>query len=161
MSSEEASLEDLGIQVNEMNSYMDSLKTGIGNPARQVCICGHPLTRHSKTEVSSYCDVGKLWCACSEPLPALESEDLRTFAFSTSGLGKKHALAKGLHALRKNGKSARWIIERFCFRCGTEGCTVFPVPLTKDERIANGSGHRNALLCESCILAKGGFSVYY
>ena len=161
MSDEAASLEDLGIQVDEMNSYMNSLKTGIGNPARQVCICGHALARHTKTEVTGYCNVARAWCSCSEPLPVLEPADLRTFVFSTSGIGKKHALAKGLHALRANGKTARWVIERICFRCGAEDQRVFPAPLTRDKRIANGSGNTNALLCEACVHVLGGYISSY
>jgi hypothetical protein len=161
MSDEIASLRDLGIQDEEMDAYMESLKTGVGNPARQICICGHSLSRHTKSEVSGYCNVAKAWCDCAEPMSVLEPEDLRTFVFSTNGVGKKHALAKGLHALRKNGKTARWLIERVCFRCGAEGRTVFPAALTRDKRIARGSGHSNALLCEPCVNSLGGYPTYY
>ncbi len=161
MGDEIASLTDLGIQEDEMDAYMESLKTGVGNPARQICICGHSLSRHTKSEVSGYCNVAKAWCDCAEPMSVLEPEDLRTFVFSTNGVGKKHALAKGLHALRKNGKTARWLIERVCFRCGAEGRTVFPAALTRDKRIARGSGHTNALLCEPCVNSLGGYPTYY
>lgn len=161
LSTESASLEDFGIQEDEMDTYMESLKSGVGNPARQICICGHSLARHTKTEVTGYCNLGKLWCSCSEPFPVLEPDDLRTFVFSTNGIGKKHALAKGLHALRRNGKSARWIIERVCFRCGEEGRTVYPAPLTREKRIASGTGHTDALLCDACVLALGGYTSHY
>jgi hypothetical protein len=161
MKDDSASIEDIGIHLEEMDKYMDLLKSGVGNPARQICICGHSLSRHTKSEPSSYCNVAKAWCDCAEPLPVLEPEDLRTFVFSTNGVGKKHALAKGLHALRKNGKSARWLIERLCFRCGVEGRTVYPTALTRDKRIARGAGHTNALLCESCVNALGGYPTYY
>jgi hypothetical protein len=161
MSDESANLGDFGIKDEEMDTYMESLKSGVGNPARQICICGHSLSRHTKSEVSGYCNVAKAWCDCSEPMSVLEPEDLRTFVFSTSGVGKKHALAKGLYALRKNGKTARWLIERLCFRCGAEGRIVFPTALTRDKRIARGSGHTNALLCESCVNALGGYPTYY
>jgi len=161
MSDESASLEDLGIEDAEMDSYMESLKTGFGNPARQICICGHSFSRHKKLEVYGYCNVAKAWCDCSEPILVLEPEDLRPFIYSTNGVGKKHALAKGLHTLRKNGKSARWLIQRLCFRCKVEGQIVFPTALTRDKRIASGSGYSNALLCESCIIALGGYPSYY
>ena len=161
MKDDSASIEDIGIHLEEMDKYMDSLKSGVDNPARQICICGHSLSRHTKAESSSYCNVAKAWCDCAEPLLVLEPEDLRTFIFSTNGVGKKHALAKGLHALRKNGKSARWLIERLCFRCGVEGRTVYPTALTRDKRIARGAGHTNALLCEACVNALGGYPTYY
>ena len=144
-----------------MDKYMESLKSGVGNPARQICICGHAIARHTKAETHTYCKLGRLWCSCREPIPVLEPDDLRAFVFSTSGIGKKHALAKGLHALRKSGKTARWIIERFCFRCGREDGTIFPSPLSREKRITNGSGYTNALLCETCVLDLGGYPTFY
>lgn len=161
MSTEIANIEDIGVDVDEMDEYMASLKTGIGIQERQVCICGHALVRHTKGDVAGYCNYGKAWCDCTEPIPVLDPDDLRPFVYSTTGVGKKHALAKALYTLRKNGKSARWLIERVCFRCGSEGQTVFPTALTRDKRIARGSGYTNALLCRECVEALGGYPGYY
>ena len=161
MSSEMASTDDLGIPENEMHEYMESERTGVGNAARQVCICGHALARHSTSEITSYCSVGRAWCSCAEVLPVLETDDLRTFVYSTEGIGKKHALAKGLYALRKNGRSARWIIERFCFRCGANDSVFIPAALTREKRVARGTGYSNALLCESCVVELGGSMYSY
>lgn len=161
MSINNAVIEDIGIDEEEMDNYMTSLKTGIGIPERQICICGHALLRHTKSEVAGYCNFGKAWCDCNVPFPVLDPDDLRPFIYSTTGVGKKHALAKGLHTLRKNGKAARWLIERLCFRCGSESGLVFPTALTRDKRIASGSGHTNALLCGECVEALGGYPSYY
>lgn len=156
MSDEFATTDDLGISEQDMHQFMESERTGIGNAARQVCICGHALARHSHSDIASYCSFGRAWCSCSEIMPVLETDDLRAFVFSTNGVGRRHALTKGLHALRKNGRSARWIIQRFCFRCGSEDSLFVPAALNRDKRVTRGTGSSNALLCTTCVVELGG-----
>lgn len=156
MSLESASTNDLGISEEEMHSFMESLRTGKGDEGRQICICGHAIARHSKSEALSSCSVGRSWCSCSQPFPILESDDLRAFIFSTDGIGKKHALAKGLYALWKNGRKARWLINLACFRCERQVSRLFPAALTREKRIAFRSGYSNALLCRECAIELGG-----
>jgi hypothetical protein len=81
----------------------------------------------------------------------LETDDLRPFAFNTSGMGKKHALSKGLYSLDRNGRSARWLIDLICFKCNGSSTYVTPVALTRDMRISDSSGQDNAFLCDGCI----------
>lgn len=142
---------DFGIQDGEMDAYMESLKSGHGNPARQVCICGHLLKRHVNNQNASYCRSARAYCGCQSPLPVLEPEDLRPFVFNSEGVGKKHALAKGIHALHRSGKSARWLVELVCFKCYSEVSSVLPVAFSRDFRITDGVGYSNALLCQGCI----------
>ena len=161
MNDRSASVEDLGIDPTEVEAHIEASKSWMDNPDKAICICGHALTRHTISETSVYCTVAKAWCSCFEPIAVLVTEDLRPFIYSTTGVGKKHALAKGLYTLRKNEKSARWLIERFCFRCKAEDQTLFPTALTRDKRIAKNSGYSNALLCEACVIDLGGYPSYY
>jgi len=151
------SLADIGVEKEEMAEYMESLRTGVGNPARQICICGHGITRHHRNESNSYCNVAKSWCYCKEAFPVLESEDLRPFIYTTSGVGKEHALAKGLFALSKLNKNASWLIRIACFKCLKEQCCLTLVSLSKELRVKKGSGFSNALLCDACFLECGGY----
>ena len=155
MSRESAELHDFGIDSQEMQTYMNSIKTGIGNPDRQVCICGHPLSRHTNFGASVSCSFARAFCGCRYPFSVLETQDLRPFAFNTSGMGKKHALSKGLYSLHQIGKSARWIIDLTCFRCHVFSSYVIPVALTPDLRITDSTGEDNAFLCDNCIQVLG------
>ena len=156
MSSQIAGLSDLGVSEEKMFQYMESLRTGIGDPSRHVCICGHLIKRHSSTSVNPYCSFGKSFCMCAEPLPALEVEDLRYFGFTTTGCGVRHALSKGLFAHNQKGNNANWLITRNCFRCKSDGIPVQITPLNRAKRVVNSSGYFNALLCSSCLFECGG-----
>ena len=153
----EVKLSDIGVEHEEMSKYMEALRTGVGNPARHICICGHGVTRHHINDSTSYCKIAKSWCYCTEVLPVLEPEDLRPFTYTTSGVGKEHALAKGLFALSKLDKSARWLIKIACFKCLKEQCRLTLVSLSRELRIKKGPGFSNALLCDVCFLECGGY----
>jgi hypothetical protein len=161
MSLESAELIDLGIENKAMEELFVQQKSGIGNPARHICMCGHALSRHTKTESGGFCTVSKAWCDCSGPLAVLEPSDLRPFRFSTTGIGEKHALTKGLYKLRREGNEAKWLIDLKCFKCGATETTLLPTALTRDRRISLGSGHSNAFLCNPCIDSLGGYPHFY
>jgi len=101
----EVTLESIGLSLDQMDSYMISIKTGIGNFDRQICICGHPMARHERSGEFSSCTVSKSWCACSAPLPVLEAERIKPFRFASTGFGQKHALSKGV--IRRPGLLTR------------------------------------------------------
>lgn len=147
----EVSLEALGVTLTEMHSYLTALKTGIGNPDRYICICGHQMARHEVSGGISSCVVSRSWCACNEPIAVLDPEQVNPFRFTTTGFGKKHALTKGIYALMQIGKKADWIIEISCFRCKKKDHPIMPTPLNHNLKITYSSGSKNVLLCEECI----------
>ena len=157
---DEATLQSVGVSEGEMQTYLNSLKTGIGNAENHVCICGHLMRRHESTDVGTYCAVARAWCDCSAPLSVLEPDRVKPFQFASTGYGKKHALTKGHYALRKEGHKARWLIEVACFKCKATDQSIYPAPLNRSGRVTNTSGHRNVLLCQPCIDEIGG-AFYY
>jgi len=156
MSRQEVKLSDIGVSEEVMEKYMVSLETGVGDSSRHVCICGHLLNRHVNAEANPYCSFGKSLCLCSEPIAVIEAEDLRFFGYSTTGLGKKHALRGGLFAHNRRGKSARWLIERECFKCNQTGVPLLIASLGRQRRVTQSSGQFNALLCSNCLYECGG-----
>lgn len=159
MSPNEVSLEAIGISFDEMDSYMNALLTGIGDPDRQICICGHPMTRHDIFEGLTACNISRANCRCSFPLAVLEAAKIKPFRFASTGFGKRHALTKGVHALIKQGIQARWLIDLMCMKCGATDRELHAAPISSTNRIPNDSGYRNALICMPCIEEIG--LVYY
>lgn len=157
---EEATLRSIGVSDEEMDTYMNSLKTGIGNEDNHVCICGHLMRRHESNEAGICCNVSRSWCDCSAPLPVIEPDRVKPFQFASTGHGKRHALTKGLYALRKEGYKARWLIEIACFKCKTTNQPIHPAPLNRSGRVTNAPGHRNVMLCQPCIDEIGGVFYY-
>lgn len=155
MSLKQVSLSSFGISMEQMDEYMESVKMGFRNPDRYICICGHQMARHESSNGISSCVVSRSWCACTEPIAVLDPETVNPFRFSTSGYGRKHALAKGIYALLKCEKLADWLIEVACFRCNNSEVQVVPVALNASMRITLSSGTRNALLCKNCIELTG------
>lgn len=147
----QVSLESIGTSASEMKSYMEALRSRIGNPDRFICICGHQMARHETSGKVTSCLVSRAWCACSEPLAVLDADMVNPFRFSTSGFGKKHALSKGIFALIQAGKRADWLIDLSCFKCNTSEKPVLPTPLNMNLKITYSSGSKNVLLCEDCI----------
>lgn len=155
MSLTEVSLDSFGISIDEMDQYMESQRTGLRNPDRYICICGHQMARHESSGGHISCVVSRSWCLCTEPIAVLDPEQVNPFRFSTTGYGQKHALSKGIHALIKGGKKATWLIEVCCFRCEKTEKPVLPVALNQSMRITLSSGFKNAFLCDDCIALTG------
>jgi len=151
MSSEEVTLEAIGIASADMQIFMTALETGIGNQDRQICLCGHQMSRHERSDSVVYCSVSRAWCDCAHPIPVLEPDQVNPFRFATTGFGKKHALAKGIYALHRKGLKARWLIEVQCFKCKASDQAIYPAPISKSNRVSNSSGYRNVFLCMPCI----------
>jgi hypothetical protein len=156
MSFEEVDLSRIGVGIDEIESYLNSIDSYNESRKRQICICGHSMLRHSKSSSGSFCSVAKSWCYCSLAVPILEPEDLRPFVYLTDGFGRKHALAKGLESLRGMGKGVKWLIDLQCFKCHSDSRHLILVPLNRDSRVITSSGFTNALLCRECFEEFGG-----
>lgn len=119
---------------------------------RRVCVCGHSMGSHQGASSSPrYCINGKLWCPCEQPVPVLETLNLRHFHFRTSGWGPKHALSKGIQKSLKSGVSITPILDSNCFKCGQNNARLIPVSLSRDLAILDEPGATNALLCDPCF----------
>ena len=151
MSANQVSLEVIGITFQEMDSYMNSLLTGIGDPDRQICICGHPMKRHDIFNGYTFCVVSRANCRCAFPIAVLEAAKIKPFRFASTGYGKRHALTKGVHAIIKQGIPARWLVDLQCMRCSATDLELHAAPISSTDKISNDSGHRNVLICMPCI----------
>ena len=117
---------------------------------REICICGHPMRRHSASEQGTSCLAAKTFCPCTMPIPVLRANDHRYFTKISRGEGAKHALFQGMYASVKAGKEVNWLSEPMCFKCGKEGLLVRPIPLNRLMKISFGAGEMNLLACDIC-----------
>jgi hypothetical protein len=119
---------------------------------RRVCVCGHSMGSHQGSSSSSrYCINGKLWCPCEQPVPVLETDNLRHFHFRTSGWGPKHALSRGIQKCLSSGSSITPLLENNCFRCGERSVRLIPASFSRDLAILEEAGSSNALICGPCF----------
>lgn len=153
MDFEEVDLGRLGTSSLEMNTLKENSKEN----SREVCICGHSVSRHFKQGDIWMCIVTKMWCRCPGPLPVLQSQDLKPFMFKTTGAGPHHALTKGLYALSQKGKGMRWIIKTECQICRKSDVTIYATPLAENNRFSVDYAKQNALLCIECLKELGGY----
>ena len=165
-----ALLKSMGIDIAKMDENEESL---LGKRKRnpRVCICGHPMSRHSNVGGFISCKPAKMHCHCNDPIPVLEASDTRVFFRKSWGSGMSHALTRGAHALAQQGKTSTWHIPNYkCFnQCGaTEN--LIPVLLEqqgdrgfvvlkglKREAVSEFMTHKiDQLLCPQCFeIAKG------
>lgn len=100
---------EAAIMLSRTRRRTDSL-TGFpySSPAlREVCVCGHPLSRHNLANPSDrdgrvWCKPSKMQCGCARPLAVARVGNLLGFVFKTTGPGPAHALMKG----------ASWTVQR-------------------------------------------------
>ncbi len=151
MSANQVSLEAIGITFQEMDSYINSLSSGIGDPDRQICICGHPMTRHEIFAGYTSCVVSRAYCRCAFPIAVLEAVKVKPFRFASTGYGRRHALTKGVHAAIKQGIPARWLVDLKCMRCSVTDLELHAAPISSTDKICNSSGYRNVFICMPCI----------
>ena len=62
---QKATLESIGIGELEMAAFMNSNYSGIGDEDRQICLCGHQMSRHQRSDAVVYCSVSRAWCDCA------------------------------------------------------------------------------------------------
>ena len=117
----------------------------------RICVCGHPMTRHTIVNGLVFCKPTRLECPCKTTKPVLEAEDVRYFIRRTQGPGPEHALARGIFASINAGKGVKWIIEMSCDRCNEVREDLTPAPVTQRGVISydEPTGF-DALLCRQC-----------
>jgi hypothetical protein len=130
----------------------DSKQTERKPRDQRVCLCGHGINRHTDAAGTLLCKPSQIDCKCKKLRPVIEVEDTRLFLRKTNGAGQEHALIRGMSALAKAGKSAKWIEPAMCDRCGKTDGRILPVPLNKASlTIANEGTGIDALLCTDCM----------
>jgi hypothetical protein len=152
MNEAEDILKSMGLTAEEVKAADDEVRSKGRRPNtdRTVCLCGHAMARHTIVNGVVFCKPSRMECPCKKSRAVLEVADVRKFLRSTSGGGKLHALTLGLLAHIETGKSAKWLIELQCDRCGKNDKNVVPVPVTQSGRSANYATGYDALLCKEC-----------
>ncbi len=139
----------MGLTVDEVLE-IDATVLGKRDKDSRVCLCGHPMARHTQVAGIVMCKPSRMDCACKRARPVIEVSDLRPFLRKTEGSGALHALTRGMAVLASNGKSAKWIIELVCDRCGVYDNKVLPCAVTQQGTAAQRSTGFDVLLCEKC-----------
>lgn len=143
----------MGLDLNEVLTMDESLRTRPQKRDGRICVCGHGVTKHTVYPNGKvYCKPSKMECPCKNVRPVIDVEDTRPFLRRTEGGGSEHALTRGLAALAASEKEAHWIIDLVCDTCGEYDESIQPVPTTADGRVAGGvgaTGH-DRLLCRAC-----------
>lgn len=116
---------------------------------RRICVCGHPVGRHTQVSGIVFCKPTRMDCPCKSLRPVLKAEDTRNFLRKTEGPGALHALGRGLKAAHDAGKNVEWVVEAKCDRCHVEG-PISPVAVTQRGVIVDVATGYDALLCRKC-----------
>ena len=119
---------------------------------RQVCACGHAMSRHTIVHGITYCKPARMECPCKKPRAVIETSDTRLFIRKTDGAGPAHALIRGLRAAIEKNKETRWCVEHVCDRCGKDHPNIVPVPVTQGGHAVSYATGYDALLCPNCRL---------
>lgn len=141
MTTAKDALAALGITEEETEQLQEEMKQQTRRDPR-ICLCGHPMSRHSINNGIGLCELPKSTCNCKFERPVLRVGDTRLFLRNTTGHGPEHALTRGIVALATAGKEAEWLIPIACDKCGTEEGRIVPMALTD----------RSVLICENCIM---------
>lgn len=142
-------LKAVGIDLEEAIKMDTTLSTRKTRDDR-ICLCGHGKTRHTEVAGMTFCKPSKMECPCKKERLVLSVDTTRPFMRKTEGGGPMHALIRGLSALINQGKSAEWIVELKCDRCGADDVVVSPVPVTQNGIASVEATGYDALLCQGC-----------
>lgn len=123
---------------------------------QEICICGHPLRRHHVVAGYSVCKPSRMECPCRTPRSVLVVGDSRPFLRKTSGIGSRHALARGLAGLIEKEKEFHWLEGMSCDRCEQlgrepESGGLVPVSVTMLGGLSDKPERTNSLLCIRCV----------
>lgn len=132
----------------EAEEKANEFKTDSYDRDGRICICGHPIKRHTSFNGISTCTPTRLICPCKKQRAVLETSDTRVFLRKTRGSGSSHALAQGILAC-KDKHEVKWLVEMKCDKCGTEG-KVSPVAVSQRGVIMEEATGYDALLCQKC-----------
>jgi len=139
----------LGITLEEVDDADEALREK-GPRDRRICACGHGVSRHTENYGAVYCKPARMECPCKKVRPVLETNDTRAFLRKTDGMGVQHALTRGIAAAIKRGKSAKWLVELKCDRCGESAEKIIPAPVTQRGISVDHPTGYDALLCPKC-----------
>lgn len=140
-----------------MEREREDARTG-GPRDRRICLCGHPLARHTEVRGATICKPSRMECRCRNMVAALTVSDTRSFLRKTTGVGDEHALVKGLTAAIAAGQEFIWLIETVCSSCGSDEVTAVGLRRTGGEAgvtVCHGgeSPEATRLLCAGCTEA--------
>lgn len=143
-------LEALGMDLDEVLEMDSVLRTRPSVRDGRICICGHGVAKHTEIGGMVNCKPSKMDCPCKKIRHVLDVEDTRPFLRKTQGGGPMHALSRGLASLLSTGKTADWVVDLKCDRCGEETGSLVPVPVTKSGVAVTEPTGYDALLCPKC-----------
>lgn len=147
----EDALAMMGLTVDDVDTadaeLLEKKKHGVD---RQVCACGHAMSRHTVIHGVVLCKPARMECPCKRARPVLETTDTRMFIRKTDGAGSAHALIRGIRAAIEKSKQVAWIVELKCDRCGKADKNVVPVPVTQGGIATMYPTGYDALLCPEC-----------
>lgn len=139
------SREELAEATMELRQNKGALRDG------RICVCGHPMSRHTEWEGRVSCTPTRMACPCHDSVAVIDVDDTRPFLRKTKGTGPMHALMQGLSGLIEKDRPWRWV-DGFplCMKCGVEGVSVLPFAINRFGRASWEPEKRNVLLCETC-----------
>lgn len=150
-STNESALSALGISPDEVDAF--NLENVESPKNKHVCICGHAVNKHIEyAQGRLQCQTAKMICPCKGAVPVLLASDTRFFMRKTYGFGFKHALARGIRAMEKAGKSGKWLVVLICFKCERTDKPVKPAAMTAFNTISETPTDKNIFLCDDCFL---------
>lgn len=139
----------MGIDLAEV---LEADKSVLGKREKdnRICICGHPMARHTQVAGITMCKPSRMDCPCKKARAVVEVSDMRPFLRKTEGSGAMHALTRGMAQLASVGKQAKWIVPLVCDRCQKEHNQVYPCAVTQQGVAAKRATGYDALLCAEC-----------
>jgi hypothetical protein len=115
----------------------------------RICVCGHPITRHTLVAGLVFCKPTRMECPCKEQRVVLRTSDTRSFLRKTEGQGPLHALGRGLKKAIADGREVEWLIDMKCDRCGVDG-PIAPVAVSQRGVAMEEPTGYDKLLCKQC-----------
>lgn len=141
--------EFMDFTIEEAQFEDDRLRSKPAERDGRICLCGHPVGRHTQAGGIVFCKPTRMECPCKSVRAVLDTDDVRPFLRKTEGAGTMHALGRGLAAAVNKNKKVTWLVDMVCDRCKAEG-PVSPVPVTQRGVAMSKATGFDALLCRAC-----------
>lgn len=149
-------LEGFAISRERLAEETEEIRLHRSKRDARICVCGHPVARHSEYGGRTLCAPTRMTCPCSRMLPVIEVTDTRPFLRKTRGSGAHHALMQGLYGLIEKGREWKWLTGHpVCMRCSREGVAVLPFALGARGMPSVEPEGVNVLLCDDCATIAG------
>jgi hypothetical protein len=126
---------------------------GVGERDQRICMCGHPMSRHKEARGERRCAPSRMICGCRDATAAIEVSDTRKFLRKTTGIGRAHALVKGIVGLVEANGKFEWLVPVVCTRCGGEDAVPVGLVMGADGsvQVATAVPRATRLLCMKCV----------